>query len=310
MLRLKAQFTKRLARVYEIIDGMLIGRDSTNDIQILSQSVSRTHARLNLVDGAVVVTDLGSANGIKVNSKLVTIHTLKEGDRITIGETDMLFEKGTALPTDDELIQISLLRFAARDIGQLVSRNRIGLEFHTDDEEINRACQVGDSYILARNFPVDEHERLIIALREAVTNAQRHGNNNDAKRKIRISLRDDPDKLCIAVQDEGDGFDYQHSIRETKEKDAVTVVRERYREGRSGGLGIRLMQKCVDMIEYEEGGRRMLMTKYKRVPTPEEKEETVLTKDETVFMSDMLSKIQSSKINFMEDISFSGDEKE
>ena len=60
---------------------------------MLSDSrVSRRHARLTARDGVLVLTDLGSTNGTRVNGHRVTEMVLGAGDRIQIGETSLVVE--------------------------------------------------------------------------------------------------------------------------------------------------------------------------------------------------------------------------
>jgi pSer/pThr/pTyr-binding forkhead associated (FHA) protein len=40
-----------------------------------------------------VIVDLGSTNGIEVNGRKVKRATLDPGDRISIGQTDLVFER-------------------------------------------------------------------------------------------------------------------------------------------------------------------------------------------------------------------------
>ena len=54
-----------------------------------SQGVSRLHAALKFVNQRVVITDLGSANGTRVNGKRLAPfapHPLKPGDTLEVGE--------------------------------------------------------------------------------------------------------------------------------------------------------------------------------------------------------------------------------
>jgi sulfite reductase alpha subunit-like flavoprotein len=51
--------------------------------------VSRRHARLELVSGQLVLSDLGSTNGTFVNDARVTRHVLVAGDRMRIGRYDL-----------------------------------------------------------------------------------------------------------------------------------------------------------------------------------------------------------------------------
>ncbi len=75
---------------------MTIGRSSRCDIQILTQFVSREHVRITTAPGAVVVEDLGSTNGIFVNSVRVERQELRHGDLLTVGETQFRFLESVA----------------------------------------------------------------------------------------------------------------------------------------------------------------------------------------------------------------------
>jgi len=68
-----------------------IGRDWTNDIQLLDDKVSRNHAALDEVEDGWVIRDLASHNGTYVNEVRVTERALTLGDRVIIGGTTILF---------------------------------------------------------------------------------------------------------------------------------------------------------------------------------------------------------------------------
>ena len=68
-----------------------IGRSSQCDIQIITQFVSREHARLTVTARGVVIEDLGSTNGVFVNSVRVDRQTLVHTDLVTVGETQFRF---------------------------------------------------------------------------------------------------------------------------------------------------------------------------------------------------------------------------
>lgn len=82
-----------------LLNTVTIGRatsKATWEIGLQDPSVSRPHARLQLVDNTWVVHDLGSANGTLVNDTLVMEkgRPLRDGDRITLGATILLFRVG------------------------------------------------------------------------------------------------------------------------------------------------------------------------------------------------------------------------
>jgi sulfite reductase (NADPH) flavoprotein alpha-component len=51
--------------------------------------VSRRHARLEIVDNQLVLTDLGSTNGTYVNDARVTRQVLVSGDRMRVGRFEL-----------------------------------------------------------------------------------------------------------------------------------------------------------------------------------------------------------------------------
>ncbi len=69
-----------------------IGRGSDCDIQILTHFVSREHARLTVSPrGGVLIEDLGSTNGVFVNSVRIERQELHHGDVVTVGESQFRF---------------------------------------------------------------------------------------------------------------------------------------------------------------------------------------------------------------------------
>jgi hypothetical protein len=70
---------------------MTIGRSDKADIHVEGDFISRVHARLlSTVDG-VVVEDIASKNGIKVNSKQIERQILHHGDVLGIGKARFTF---------------------------------------------------------------------------------------------------------------------------------------------------------------------------------------------------------------------------
>ena len=70
----------------------IIGRSSSCDIDLNHTSVSRKHARIEEVDGAFNVLDLGSRNGTKVNGIDLPQAQLQPGDVLFIGEVQLRFD--------------------------------------------------------------------------------------------------------------------------------------------------------------------------------------------------------------------------
>ncbi len=70
---------------------MVIGRTPGVDLQLSDQSVSRRHVELIYGDEGVVMKDLGSGNGTRVNGTKVAEKKLEHGDEIHIGKTKIRF---------------------------------------------------------------------------------------------------------------------------------------------------------------------------------------------------------------------------
>ena len=71
---------------------MRIGRAPECELVLKDSRVSRRHARLASRGGVLVLTDLGSTNGTRVNGNRVTEVVLGAGDRVQIGETSLVVE--------------------------------------------------------------------------------------------------------------------------------------------------------------------------------------------------------------------------
>ena len=72
---------------------LTIGRTQQNDIQLNVPYISRRHAVVLTEGDTTRVVDWGSKNGVYVNSRRITEHFLKSGDRVTIGNADFHYEE-------------------------------------------------------------------------------------------------------------------------------------------------------------------------------------------------------------------------
>lgn len=70
-----------------------VGRGLDNDLVLDDQRVSRHHAELRLLGGRVCLTDLKSTNGTWVNGKRVVESVLTNGDKVSLGGLEFLFEE-------------------------------------------------------------------------------------------------------------------------------------------------------------------------------------------------------------------------
>lgn len=68
-----------------------IGREEGNTIQLNDERVSRYHLKIQKDHDDLVLTDLQSTNGSRVNNEEVQLRILRKGDVISIGRSVILF---------------------------------------------------------------------------------------------------------------------------------------------------------------------------------------------------------------------------
>jgi|HubBroStandDraft_1064217.scaffolds.fasta_scaffold18543_1 hypothetical protein len=71
---------------------LTFGRGDENDVVLVTPSASRLHAELRHEASGYVLYDRGSSNGTWVNGASVTVHQLRPGDQIMIGDEVFRFE--------------------------------------------------------------------------------------------------------------------------------------------------------------------------------------------------------------------------
>lgn len=129
-----------------------IGRASDCSIPIKDRYLSRRHAEIIAVEGAWVLKDLGSANGTYINGNRVERdHKLKTGDRIRLGDTELVFI--AAESSTDKFLAIADSRASAT----------ISIPFHeidtikSDSQDVSRLRTLNQlARELIEDRPMDE----------------------------------------------------------------------------------------------------------------------------------------------------------
>jgi pSer/pThr/pTyr-binding forkhead associated (FHA) protein len=67
-----------------------IGREEGNLVQLNDERISRFHLKIQEDEGHLVLTDLESTNGTKVNGETVQLWILRPGDLVSLGRTLLL----------------------------------------------------------------------------------------------------------------------------------------------------------------------------------------------------------------------------
>lgn len=86
----------------------------------------------------------------------------------------------------------------------------------------------------------DSYHWIELAMREAVANAIRHGNNEDPTRLVFIAIDREGDDLILKIRDEGSGFD-PGELEDPLAPENIL---------RPGGRGLFFMKRLMDKVEY------------------------------------------------------------
>jgi len=69
-----------------------LGRRSKSDVFLTDKSISRDHAEIiALEDGGYKVQDVGAMHPVMVNGKIISRHRLRDGDKIKLGDSILIF---------------------------------------------------------------------------------------------------------------------------------------------------------------------------------------------------------------------------
>ena len=88
-----------------------------------------------------------------------------------------------------------------------------------------------------------------LLLREALTNAVRHGSRGAPASQVRCAVRLSRRQLTIAVEDDGEGFDWRRAGRD----DAEDLL--------SSGRGLEILRKYATRIRFNQKGNSATILK-------------------------------------------------
>ena len=111
-------------------------------------------------------------------------------------------------------------------------------------------------------FDHDSIYGTVVSVIEAVTNAVKHGNNNNPQKKARIFCRKTKKSVSFIIYDNGEGFDPTAVPDPTKPENIE----------KTSGRGIFLMRSLMDDVKFytdARNGTRVEMSKYLSPPRPE-----------------------------------------
>ena len=98
-------------------------------------------------------------------------------------------------------------------------------------------------------FKIDDdiYGNIMIAVMEAVNNGIKHGNLEDRKKLVSLTMQLADERIYVWVEDEGKGFDYNNLPDPTAPENLEL----------EGGRGIFLMQNLADEVNFQNGGSKV-----------------------------------------------------
>jgi serine/threonine-protein kinase RsbW len=98
----------------------------------------------------------------------------------------------------------------------------------------------------------DIYGNIMVAVTESVNNAIRHGNKNDKKKNVFLSLSLNEDLIRFIIRDEGIGFDF-HNLPDPTAPENID---------KPSGRGIFLMKHLSDEVTFKNEGSEVELCFY------------------------------------------------
>ena len=97
-----------------------------------------------------------------------------------------------------------------------------------------------------------------LAAEEAITNAIVHGNRLDPAKRVHVACTVSPERVCIEITDEGEGFD-PAAVPDCTLDERLDVP---------SGRGVMLMKSFMTRIEYNAKGNAVVLEKLRGPADP------------------------------------------
>jgi serine/threonine-protein kinase RsbW len=147
----------------------------------------------------------------------------------------------------------------------MAGQRSLRLEFTSAFEMLDLVQVVSDHVGRDVGLDDDSVHWVGVAIRESVINAIKHGNKNDAGKRVFVdfetAIASGAAELSIRVRDQGPGFDPEHVANPLAPENIL----------KSSGRGIFLIRSFMDELRLQpaaEGGMEVVMVKRAATATP------------------------------------------
>lgn len=127
------------------------------------------------------------------------------------------------------------------------------IEITNQIKEINRVHRSLDRYLREKSLGEYDRKKVSIAVDEILSNIISYAYQDRGRHLIRINLECTEDKLILEFLDDGKPFDPIEFIRNTEGRSAEDL-------DRIGGLGLKLVGRLMDRLDYLRQGNQNKLT--------------------------------------------------
>lgn len=133
------------------------------------------------------------------------------------------------------------------------------LKIHSKTDQLVAVRDFVSQAAFASGFDDEEVSKIALAVDEACTNVIKHAYQYNPKKQITVTITDNDGEFVVSIVDNGKQFD-PNRIQQPDMKEYLSSYRR-------GGLGIHLMKRLMDKVEYEiEPGLRNQVRLIKHIP--------------------------------------------
>ena len=230
---------------------------------------------LSVGDTHLVIVDVTLPGAYDLIAKLKLRRATNAAPTIAICPRSHDPESATRLRVrpDQEIIEpfevAELLACAERELlraaeEELLFEQQVQLILPGTQADLDRATALMRDLLGTSGLDEAGQTSFLAAVREGIGNAVQHGSHFDSTKTVHIQYLLDRERITLIVRDEGHGFDFARFLQRARERDAVAAARERHAEGGRGGLGILMMVRAADRVEYSTRGNVVTLSKFLR----------------------------------------------
>jgi len=260
---LKGRFARVLRRRFQALDGRF---HLVHDIKEALDRYDEMEPDLVVLDGRLdpkgeFVTRLkinkarSLTSVIKIYQKDIDVESELD---FKIWENDYLVDPFEAL----ELFSLTEAELRRVPKDRKVFQQQVHFEFRGSAANVEKANKLSDLIIRQSMTNEEDQTALFAAVKEAIDNALVHGNRRSMEETIDVNFLVDHHKVTVIVEDGGGGFDFEYYLSRIDTQEAFEKAKRRIQEGgQRGGLGILLMTKCCDRLQYCGSGNVVRLEK-------------------------------------------------